>query len=414
MATSDALDRRPGRGSAAGAAPSGERSASRSRAAIFLVLLVAGAVLGPWLLEELATRPQLRMRNAPPFTLEHGWSYILGADSLGRQHPRPPPGRRPQHAHASPRRRSSIAMVFGAALGLLAGFTRSWYGDLVMRLTDIVMSFPSTLLAVVILYTFRPSIATLVAVLAITRLPIYIRTTRAEVLEIRERMFVSAARVMGASPLRIALRHVLPMVLPTLLTIATVEFAIVMLAESGLSFLGIGIQPPEVTWGRWWRRAAAISPPRGGWRLQYQPIPSEYGLRRHIEGLLAQNRTCEQNVSFLGGGCWQHYVPSVCKTIMERDEFLTAYVGEAFADHGKFQAQFSRQAAWASCWTWTWSTRRPTTGRWRLPRRSGWPPGSPAAGRPSWQGRSRPSASRASATTPRRSCRPSRSRPVIR
>ena len=118
-----------------------------------------------------------------------------------------------------------------------------------MRLTDIVMSFPSTLLAVVILYTFRPSIATLVAVLAITRLPVYIRTTRAEVLEIRERMFVSAARVMGASSLRIALRHVLPMVLPTLLTIATVEFAIVMLAESGLSFLGIGIQPPEVTWG---------------------------------------------------------------------------------------------------------------------------------------------------------------------
>jgi peptide/nickel transport system permease protein len=217
-------------------------------AAIFLVLLVAGAVLGPWLLEELATRPQLRMRNAPPFTLEHGWGYILGADSLGRS----------ILARLLVAARSTltiaaaavvIAMVLGAALGLLAGFTRSWVGDLVMRLTDIVMSFPSTLLAVVILYTFRPSIATLVAVLAITRLPVYIRTTRAEVLEIRERMFVSAARVMGASSLRIALRHVLPMVLPTLLTIATVEFAIVMLAESGLSFLGIGIQPPEVTWG---------------------------------------------------------------------------------------------------------------------------------------------------------------------
>ena len=193
-------------------------------AAIFLVLLVAGAVLGPWLLEELATRPQLRMRNAPPFTLEHGWGYILGADSLGRS----------ILARLLVAARSTltiaaaavaIAMVFGAALGLLAGFTRSWVGDLVMRLTDIVMSFPSTLLAVVILYTFRPSIATLVAVLAITRLPVYIRTTRAEVLEIRERMFVSAARVMGASSLRIALRHVLPMVLPTLLTIATVEFA---------------------------------------------------------------------------------------------------------------------------------------------------------------------------------------------
>jgi peptide/nickel transport system permease protein len=217
-------------------------------AAIFLVLLVAGAVLGPWLLEELATRPQLRMRNAPPFRLEHGWGYILGADSLGRS----------ILARLLVAARSTltiaaaavaIAMVLGAALGLLAGFTRSWVGDLVMRLTDIVMSFPSTLLAVVILYTFRPSIATLVAVLAITRLPVYIRTTRAEVLEIRERMFVSASRVMGASSLRIALRHVLPMVMPTLLTISTVEFAVVMLAESGLSFLGIGIQPPEVTWG---------------------------------------------------------------------------------------------------------------------------------------------------------------------
>jgi peptide/nickel transport system permease protein len=217
-------------------------------AAIFLVLLVAGAVLGPWLLEELATRPQLRMRNAPPFTLEHGWGYILGADSLGRSIL----ARLLVAARATLTIAAAavvIAMVLGASLGLLAGFTRSWVGDLVMRLTDIVMSFPSTLLAVVILYTFRPSILTLVAVLAITRLPVYIRTTRAEVLEIRERMFVSAARVMGASPLRIALRHVLPMVLPTLLTIATVEFAIVMLAESGLSFLGIGIQPPEVTWG---------------------------------------------------------------------------------------------------------------------------------------------------------------------
>jgi peptide/nickel transport system permease protein len=217
-------------------------------AALFLVLVVAGAVLGPVFLEEVATRPQLRLRNAPPFTLEHGWAYLLGADSLGRS----------ILARLLVAARSTltiaavavaVALVCGGALGLLAGFAGRWVGDLVMRLTDIVMSFPSTLLAVVILYTFRPSVTTLIAVLAITRLPVYIRTTRAEVLEIRERMFVSAARVMGASPLRIALRHVLPMVVPTLLTIATVEFALVMLAESGLSFLGIGIQPPEVTWG---------------------------------------------------------------------------------------------------------------------------------------------------------------------
>jgi peptide/nickel transport system permease protein len=143
----------------------------------------------------------------------------------------------------------ALSLVVGGALGLLAGYARGWIGDLVLRLTDIVMSFPSLLMAVVILYMFEPSVLNVVLVLAITRLPVYIRTTRAEVLELKQRLFVSAARVMGASPLRIALRHVLPMVVPTLMTIATVEFAYVMLAESGLSFLGIGIQPPEVSWG---------------------------------------------------------------------------------------------------------------------------------------------------------------------
>jgi peptide/nickel transport system permease protein len=118
-----------------------------------------------------------------------------------------------------------------------------------MRFADIIMSFPSLLLAVVILYMFEPRVANLVLVLAITRMPVYIRTTRAEVLEIRERMYVNAARVLGASTGRILARHIAPLVLPTLITVATLDFAFVMLAESALSFLGIGIQPPEVTWG---------------------------------------------------------------------------------------------------------------------------------------------------------------------
>lgn len=71
-----------------------------------------------------------------------------------------------------------------------------------------------------------------------------------------------------------------------------------------------------------------------------EPILSEYKLQRHVEGLLKKNRNCKDNISFLGGGTWQHHVPAVCDTIMGRDEFLTAYVGEAFSDHGKFQALF--------------------------------------------------------------------------
>ena len=71
-----------------------------------------------------------------------------------------------------------------------------------------------------------------------------------------------------------------------------------------------------------------------------KPILSEARLRKHVEGILKKNKNCKDNISFLGGGCWQHYVPSVCDTIVSRDEFLTSYVGEAYSDHGKFQALF--------------------------------------------------------------------------
>ncbi|NJO37968.1 MAG: ABC transporter permease, partial [Rhizobiales bacterium] len=141
------------------------------------------------------------------------------------------------------------AVVIGATLGLIAGYTKKLGSQVIMRLADVIMSFPSLLLAVIVLYMLAPSVGNLVIVLAITRIPIYLRTARAEVLEIRERMFVQAARVMGASTRRIVFRHILPIILPTLVTIATLDFAFVMLAESSLSFLGIGIQPPAITWG---------------------------------------------------------------------------------------------------------------------------------------------------------------------
>lgn len=215
---------------------------------VFLLLVVGCAVLGPWLLGDAGTRQNLRLRNAPPLSIQHGWLYVLGADTLGRSML----GRlvlASRNTLTIAAAAVAFSLVVGGALGLLAGYARGWVGDLVLRLTDIVMSFPSLLMAVVILYMFEPSVSNVVLVLAITRLPVYIRTTRAEVLELKQRMFVSAAKVMGASPVRIALRHVLPMAIPTLTTLATVEFAYVMLAESGLSFLGIGLQPPAVSWG---------------------------------------------------------------------------------------------------------------------------------------------------------------------
>ncbi|SEN54450.1 peptide/nickel transport system permease protein [Paracoccus alcaliphilus] len=217
-------------------------------AALFLTLVLILALIGPTWLDDVAQKQNLRGRNAPPFEWERGWLWILGADALGR----------PLLARIIVATQNTMMVAAGAVffsaligtvLGLIAGYAGPRTGQVIMRLADVIMSFPSLLLAVVVLYILGPSILNLVIVLAITRIPVYLRTTRAEVLEVRERMFVQAARVMGASPRRIVFRHILPVVLPTLMTIATLDFAFVMLAESSLSFLGIGIQPPEITWG---------------------------------------------------------------------------------------------------------------------------------------------------------------------
>lgn len=217
-------------------------------AAIFLLIVLAMAILGPSWLGDLATKQNLRGRNAAPFDFERAWVWWMGADALGR----------PLLARVIVATQNTvmvaagavlISAVIGTVLGLIAGFSSPRVSQIIMRLADVIMSFPSLLIAVIVLYILGSSIFNLMMVLAITRIPVYLRTTRAEVLEIRERMFVQAARVMGASSKRIVFRHILPVVLPTLTTLATLDFAYVMLAESALSFLGIGIQPPEITWG---------------------------------------------------------------------------------------------------------------------------------------------------------------------
>ncbi|CDN52354.1 ABC transporter permease [Neorhizobium galegae] len=217
-------------------------------AVIFLLVIIVLALIGPSWLGELATKQNLRGRNLAPFDWSREWVWWMGADALGR----------PLLARIIVATQNTLMVaagavilssVIGTLLGLVAGFSSPRVGQVIMRLADVIMSFPSLLIAVIVLYLLGSSILNLVAVLSITRIPVYLRTTRAEVLEIRERMFVQAARVMGASQNRILFRHILPVVFPTLTTLATLDFAYVMLAESALSFLGIGIQPPAITWG---------------------------------------------------------------------------------------------------------------------------------------------------------------------
>ena len=215
---------------------------------IFLIFIVFLSILGPSLINDSFIKMNLRLRNLEPFSFEHHFMYFFGADALGRS----------MIARLIVATQNTIfiagsavflSMTIGGVLGLISGYFGGKSGNLIMRIADIIMSFPSLLLAVIVLYMFDPGLINLIIVLAFTRMPIYMRTARAEVLEIRERLFVSAAISMGASDSRIIFKHIAPLTIPTLITIATLDFAFVMLGESALSFLGVGIQPPEVTWG---------------------------------------------------------------------------------------------------------------------------------------------------------------------
>jgi peptide/nickel transport system permease protein len=213
---------------------------------VWFAILVSFVLIGPFLTGN-ATALDLSARNAPP-GFSHGPLYILGADPLGRPLlPRLMVGARNTLAIALSS--VTLALCLGSILGMIAGYVGGFLGNVIMRLADVISSFPSLLLALIVLYILEPHVMNLVIVLAITRTAIYLRVTRAEVLEIRERVFVDASRALGGSTAHILRRHIAPVVAPTLGTIVTVDFAAVMLAESALSFLGIGIQPPEITWG---------------------------------------------------------------------------------------------------------------------------------------------------------------------
>ena len=216
--------------------------------ALLLLGVVAMAILGPSILPDEALKMNLRGRNLPPFEWENGWLYILGADNLGRSLlARLIIGSRYTMMIAGTAVMASL--ILGTVLGLIAGYREGWVGTIILRGADILMSFPSLLLALIVLFVLSPQVSNVILVLALSRVPVYLRTCRAEVLEIRERQFVKAARVLGASHARIVFLHILPNVVPTLMTLATLEFAAVMLAESSLSFLGLGVQAPAVTWG---------------------------------------------------------------------------------------------------------------------------------------------------------------------
>jgi peptide/nickel transport system permease protein len=143
----------------------------------------------------------------------------------------------------------SISLAFGVPIGLLAGYIGGWVDALISRMTDAMLACPFLILAIALAAFLGPSLTNAMIAIGISATPIFVRLTRAQVLHVKVEDYVEAARAVGNSHLRIALRHVLPNIVPPLIVQATLAIAAAIIAEAALSFLGLGQQPPAPSWG---------------------------------------------------------------------------------------------------------------------------------------------------------------------
>lgn len=241
--------------SAIAAAPPAARRARRSRAVLWLALpLVAIALIVlvvPWLgILPDPRRQHLDETLLPPFFADGGsMAHPLGTDKLGRDMlSRLVTGGRMTFLIGIVG--MFVAIVPGTLIGMLAGFKRGWTDTVVSRLIEAQMALPFLLIALAIIANRGSSLGVLIAVLALTGWAPCARIVRAETMALRERQFVLGLRAAGASNTRIVLRHVLPNLTGVIVVLATLEIGTAILIESALSFLHLGIQPPEMSWGQ--------------------------------------------------------------------------------------------------------------------------------------------------------------------
>ena len=149
----------------------------------------------------------------------------------------------------------SASVTFGTALGLYASARRGWIEELVMRMSDLAFAFPAVLTAIMITALWGPGAINAILAIAIFNVPVFARVTRGAANAIWAREYILAARAAGKGGLRITAEHVLPNILNVLIVQATIQFALAILAEAGLSYLGLGAQPPYPSWGRMLRDA---------------------------------------------------------------------------------------------------------------------------------------------------------------
>jgi peptide/nickel transport system permease protein len=220
--------------------------ASRLGLPVALAIVAMAVYPSPWLPHD-PTRIDLALAKRPGFWAGD-WRHPLGTDFLGRDLLS-----RTLHATRLTLVISgsavAIAAAIGVGLGLAAGFFRTWVDEVISWLVDVQLAFPVIALAVAIVAILGGGFLTLVAVLAVTSWSTMARVVRAQALSARQEPYVEAARALGVPIPSIVWRHVLPNVLSPLLAVATYEVSRLVLTESALSFLGLGVSPPAVTWG---------------------------------------------------------------------------------------------------------------------------------------------------------------------
>lgn len=216
---------------------------------VFLVALVLLAVFAPWIVPYDPAAQSLPERLQPPaWTAEGTSAHILGTDNLGRD----VLSRLIMGARISILVGFAVVAIAGSAgvvAGLIAGYKGGRADAGIMRIVDTQVAFPGLLLALIILTVVGPSATAVIIVLSINGWMVYARVTRGAVLSVKERGYVEAAEQIGAKSKRVIFSHILPALTAPLLTLVILEFARIILAEAALSFLGLGIQPPQTSWG---------------------------------------------------------------------------------------------------------------------------------------------------------------------
>lgn len=210
---------------------------------IVILFLVLVAIFAHKIAPYDPTTQNVMRRLAPPSFL-----HILGTDELGRDvFSRVVYGTRISLSVGFIA--IGIAVLIGIFFGAIAGFYGRWVDSVIMRFVDIMFCFPTFFLILMIIALIGPNIYNVMAVIGITSWPGIARLVRGEILSVKEREFVYAARAIGASHLHIIFKHILPNALAPVLVAATLGIADAILIESGLSFLGLGVQPPTPSWG---------------------------------------------------------------------------------------------------------------------------------------------------------------------